>query len=131
MPEHPLIEECETDGANIRDALDLVEDTTQPMTADMTALSANTNDWAMTSAKTVYGSSTTSVNITGIVAGFDGEWRRFVNTGSNPMVFKHDDSASTAANRLISSSEADKTVGANEGIWLNYQGGSVNRWRAF
>jgi hypothetical protein len=60
----------------------------------------------------------------------DGELHYFINVGSFDIVLKHEDAASTAANRFLNSTGADLTLTANQTALLVYDGTSA-RWRVF
>ena len=71
-----------------------------------TVISANTNDWApgTTGVFEVRASANSSVNVeynvTGLVAGANGQVVVITNTGTAPMVLKNQDAGSSAANRF-------------------------------
>lgn len=70
-----------------------------------------------------------SRNITGVDAsGLTVRIKRFVNVGSNPVVFTHQDAASAAANRFILPGAASHTMNADEGATFWYDG-TTARWR--
>lgn len=73
-------------------------------------------------------SSDASRNITGIIAGREGQIIYLTNVGSNDIVFKHQDTGSTAANRLISSYGLDITLSAGLTAMATYDSTSA-RWR--
>lgn len=65
-------------------------------------------------------SSDASRNVTGMVAGTDGETRRIYNVGAQNIVLKHQDTNSTAANRWLCESAADITMGADTSVLATY-----------
>ncbi len=71
-----------------------------------------------------------SRDITGLLAGIDGQIVRFINVGSNDGVFKNQDANSDAANRFLNDTGADITVSANEQI-LFWRDNTTTRWRGF
>ena len=102
-------------------------------------ITSNQNDYTLGStSKFVRLSSDASRNITGMRdpaspgAGFqiDGEEKVFVNVGSNDIVLKHQDAASSAENRFLCSTGADITLTANQAADLIYDA-TTQRWRVF
>ncbi len=79
-------------------------------------------------------SSDASRNITGFVLAYsafhDGEIELLVNVGSFDIVLKHQDAASTAANRFLCSTGADITLTPNQAADFIYDG-TISRWRIF
>lgn len=70
-----------------------------------TALVANTNDWAPTGLATatrVRVSASTPVNLTGLLAQSDGDYKILENVGTNNITLTANDAASAAANRFFS-----------------------------
>lgn len=82
------------------------------------------------SAGTVYRlSSDASRNITGWTAPtLDGTELEIRNIGSYDIVFKHQSSSSTAANRFINEIGLDVAIGTNQGVKLRYDS-TTARWR--
>lgn len=79
-------------------------------------------------------SSDASRDITGIIVGAsnrDGQVHRIINVGTNPINFPHDDSGSTATNRIYCSTGAaislTSTATAKEGADIIYDG-TLQRW---
>jgi hypothetical protein len=94
------------------------------------AITANQNDYAPTglaSATVLRLASDASRNITGLTGGADGRVLKLMNVGSNPLVLKNQDAASTAANRFAIGS--DITLAADQAVSLIYDSTS-QRWRA-
>ena len=79
-------------------------------------------------------SSDASRNITGISGGSEGQVHLLVNVGTNPIVLKHDDSGSTATNRLYCSTGADitltSTATAKQAAEIIYDG-TLQRWLVY
>jgi hypothetical protein len=105
---------------------------TAPINVTVTpaALSANTNDYALaiTSGDIFRISSSAAVNITGITAGlFDGHAILLRNVGSFTITLKHQDTGSTAANRILSAWSGDTVLVANASALLIYDA-TTARW---
>ena len=71
-----------------------------------------------------------SRNITGMLAGIDGQIRRFINVGSFDGVFQNQNVGSDAANRFLNDTGADITVSPNEQIMF-WRDDTTARWRGF
>jgi hypothetical protein len=69
-----------------------------------------------------------SRDITGILAGSNGQLRLVVNQGGNDIVLKHQDASSSAANRFYLKGFADVTLSTRSAIWIWYDGATA-RWR--
>ncbi len=91
-----------------------------PRFASQNELGANVNNWAPTVAGSNSISASTAVSITGMVAGFPGEQRRFYNAGSNTITVEHLDGGSSAANQFQSTSGADLSITAGTGFSAMY-----------
>lgn len=92
-------------------------------------ITSNQNDYnptGLSSASTLRLSTDASRNITGLAGGADGRLIVVHNIGSNNIVFKDEDSASSAANRFALNS--DVTLGADQATLLQYDSTS-SRWR--
>jgi hypothetical protein len=74
-------------------------------------------------------SSDASRNLTGLVAGADGQVAEIWNVGANNIVLIHESASSTAVNRFTSSTAADLTLAAGKCAELRYDTTSA-RWRA-
>lgn len=85
--------------------------------------------WSSDASRNVTGLLTSSTQNSVTVSQVDGQVHRIYNSGSNNIVLKHQDTGSDAANRFLSSTGADVTLVANECADVQYQAGSVNRWR--
>lgn len=101
-----------------------------PLVLSPAQITANTNDYAPGRANVYRLSTDASRNLTGLVAGTDGEVRRVVNVGAQPLVLKHQDAGSVAANEFLCPGAADITLAANEMAELLYDS-TTARWRAF
>jgi hypothetical protein len=75
-------------------------------------------------------SSDASRNITGLVAGQDGQIVEIWNVGSNNIVLQNENASSTAANRFTTSTGADLTLTANKCAKGRYDLTSA-RWRVY
>lgn len=99
-------------------------------------ITANQNDYAPESdSKYQRWSTDASRNITGWlphagITKITGAEHVIVNVGASDIVLKHEDAASTAANRFLNSTGADITLTANQAADVFYDG-TVSRWRAF
>jgi hypothetical protein len=94
------------------------------------AITSNQNNYApasLDSATVLRLSSDASRNITGLTGGADGRVLKLMNVGSNPLVLKNQDAASSAANRFAIGS--DITLAADQAVGLIYDSTS-QRWRA-
>ncbi len=85
--------------------------------------------WSSDALRNVTGLLTSSTQNSVTVSQVDGQIHRIYNGGSNNIVLKHQDANSTAANRFLSSTGADVTLSPNGCADVQYQAGSVNRWR--
>lgn len=117
------------------DALGLTADAAQtdglrwgPLVLSPAQIVANTNDYAPGRANVYRLNTDASRNITGLVAGTDGERRTIANVGAQPIVLKHQDAMSTAVNRFLSTSGSDVTLAADEVAEVLYDG-TTTRWR--
>jgi hypothetical protein len=101
-----------------------------PIVLTPSVFTSNQNDWAP-SRKNVYRvASDASRNLTGLVAGTDGEVRRIVNKGTQNVVLKHDDAASSTANRFITPNAVDLTLEPGDMAEILYDLDTA-RWRTF
>jgi hypothetical protein len=92
-------------------------------------LTADADDYDLSAGQIARVSSDASRSITGVVAEATGRLKLLVNVGANDVILEHADVGSAEANRILSSSGADITVGANGWALLYYDGTSA-RWRA-
>jgi hypothetical protein len=72
-------------------------------------------------------SSDASRNVTGVVAGVDGETRFVWNVGTQNIVLQNENASSTAANRMTTSTGADLTLSANKCALMMYST-TTSRW---
>jgi hypothetical protein len=92
-------------------------------------ITGNQNDYnptGLATASVIRLDSDASRNITGLAGGADGRVIVVHNIGSNAIVLKNEDAASTAANRFALN--ADVTLNANQSVPLQYDATS-SRWR--
>lgn len=91
---------------------------------------ANTNDYtgAAGAFSVIRFSTDAARNITGLTAGVAGRLALLINIGTQTAVFTHNDAASTAGNRLLNASGANKTVQAGGSYFAWYDGTSA-AWR--
>lgn len=101
-----------------------------PIVLSPAQIVANQNDYAPGRANVYRVSSDASRNVTGLVAGTDGEVRYFLNAGSFNVVLTHDDSNSGAANRFICPNAVSLTLEPGDMALLLYDA-TTARWRAF
>lgn len=97
--------------------------------ATATQITGDQNNYAPATASFLRISSDAARNITGLLAGMDGEQRVFLNVGSYAITLKHESASSTAANRFTCATAADIAIGAGSIVALVYDGTSA-RWRA-
>ena len=93
-------------------------------------LTANTNDWSPTgiaTATTVNVDTSNTWQLTGILAGTDGQKLTLHNIGANSFYIMNQSTSSAAANRFLGSSGA-YLLQANADAQIEYRGGSTNRW---
>jgi len=96
-------------------------------------MTANQNDYFPGHSNFLRISSNASRDVTGLAVGttFPGYVSMplvLVNVGSNNIVFKHQSSGSSAANRLLCTTGADITLGADQMLYCIYDG-TTQRWR--
>jgi len=95
-------------------------------------ITADQNDYALPSAGSqrfkLRLSTDAARTITGIAIQVDGDAIYIINVGANNLVLAHQNVASAAANRMISPTGADLTLGADEYAYLWYDDVTL-RWR--
>lgn len=91
-------------------------------------ITADQNDYAIGVQTAFRMSSDASRNVTGLTGGVDGKWLIISNVGAQDIVFTHEDAASTAANRITSSTGANITVSGGHTITFIYDA-TTSRWR--
>jgi len=89
------------------------------------AFSSSQNDWAAPSVSIINISSTTAINITGMVAQPDGTRRLIKNIGLYPITFVSSSASSASANRFFGAPTV--TVPANSSILLEYSS-ALSKW---
>jgi hypothetical protein len=92
-------------------------------------ITADQNDYAIGSGDIFRLDASAARNITGIVAGANGQAVLLVNTGSFAITLKHESASSTAANRLTVPWAGDYVMSANGGAALLVYFTATNRWR--
>lgn len=102
-------------------------------------ITANQNDYALGNANTtkIYLNSDAARNVTGIASTLgvgatntDDMFHILINNGSFAITLKHEDAASSAANRLLNSTGADIVLAANQAVEIHYDA-TAARWRVF
>jgi len=93
-----------------------------------TILSGNVNDYSPGIGGFQRWSSTASENVTGMVAGQDGERREIWNVGAQNIVIQNQNAGSAAANRFLTTTGADLTLAANKCAVAVYDL-AATRWR--
>jgi hypothetical protein len=89
-------------------------------------ITANQNDYAINTAFRVYIFSDAARDITGIVAGIDGQLLWVVNFGSFAITLKNNNAGSAAANRILGANSADIVLRAGNGsVLLHYDTASA------
>jgi hypothetical protein len=93
------------------------------------AIAAATHDAAWTTGVAGYRvNCTADCDLTGLVAGYDGEVRFLWNTGTHTVTIKASSGSSAAANRFLAESDTDRAVGPRQVAQLLYDA-AVSRWR--
>jgi hypothetical protein len=108
-------------------------DAIAPVIVTPSSLSASQNDYAPGVCDIIRLSSSTAIDLTGLVAGtVDGAMRLVINTnasGGAAITLKHESASSTAANRFRSVTNADVILLADGGsVTLTYSS-AISRWR--
>lgn len=101
-----------------------------PLVVTPAQITGNVNDYAPGRANLYLLSSDASHNVTGLVAGTNGEMRHAINVGANDIVLTHQDAASAAANRFNCAGGASITLQPEDFLILLYET-ATNRWRIF
>jgi len=91
-------------------------------------ITSNQNNYSLGAGLNFRLSSDANRNITGFAAGSDGEEKRLINTGSFTIVLTNEDSASSAANRLITGTGVKVYLFPNETATMIYDN-TTARWR--
>lgn len=108
-------------------------DAINPVIVTPSSLSASQNNYAPGVCDIIRLSSSTAIDITGLVAGtVDGALRLVINvnaSGGSAITLKHESASSTAANRFRSFTGADIVLLADGGsVTLTYSN-AISRWR--
>ncbi|HTJ52619.1 MAG TPA: hypothetical protein VL443_24355 [Cyclobacteriaceae bacterium] len=90
-------------------------------------ITSNQNNYAIGAQTSFRLNTDASRNITGLTGGVDGKFLFIRNVGSFNIVFTHEDGASTAANRITSSTAGNLTIAPNGVLVLQYDS-SASRW---
>src|SRR3990167_475365 len=93
-------------------------------------ITANSNDYNIQSKDCLRLATDASRNITGFNGGFDGKFLYIFNVGSFNIVLANQSASSVAANRIVTHTGANLTVGASESIMLWYDQTTL-RWRTY
>ena len=108
-------------------------DAINPVIVTPSSLSASQNDYAPGVCDIIRLSSSTAIDLTGLVAGtVDGAMRLVINTnasGGAAITLKHESASSTAANRFRSVTAADVVLLANGGSAVLTYSSAISRWR--
>ncbi len=99
-----------------------------PTVASPSQITSNQNDYAGATADINRLSSDAARDITGFSGGTDGKTLVLVNVGSNTITLKHQDSGSSAGNRIIVPWAADYILAADGAAVLVYDN-TTSRWR--
>jgi hypothetical protein len=108
-------------------------DAIAPVIVTPSSLSSSQNDYAPGVCDILRLTSSTAIDLTGLVAGtVDGALRLIINTnasGGAAITLKHESSSSTAANRFRSSFGSDVVLTADGGSVLLTYSNAISRWR--
>jgi len=108
-------------------------DAIAPVIVTPSSLSASQNDYAPGVCDIIRLSSSTAIDITGLVApSVDGAMRLIINTnasGGSSITLKHESASSTAANRFRNSTGGDFILPADGGSALLTYSSAISRWR--
>jgi hypothetical protein len=99
---------------------------------NLATIGTDQNNWSVGPYQIIRTSASTSVNITGIVAGPSNQILTFINVSTNTYTFTGESSASSSANRIIpyiiNGATASITLNGNDSTSFWYDGIS-SRWR--
>jgi hypothetical protein len=95
----------------------------------LASVSTAQNDYALGNGGIIRISATVDVNITGFVATSSGDARLLSNTGTTIITLKHNNVASSEANRILCVGAGDFEIPPG-GSCAVYYDGVDNRWRA-
>lgn len=93
------------------------------------SITGNTNNWAVNTHSFVRYTANGEYNLTGIVAGNDGQRMTLVNIGANKVTIMAQDANSTAANRFITDTGGDIEITQDGHIEFIYDAQTA-RWRS-
>ncbi len=114
-----------TDGYNIDNIISPFEITPTTLTTDQNDY--NPTDWA--NATTIrLNSGSTAVNITGLLALTGTLYKRFINVGSAIITFPHENTSSSAANRIHNQASANFILNPDQ-VATAYYDTTIQRWR--
>ena len=116
-------------GLTFSDGTSLATDPRKNITVSPTQLSASADNYAGLTGDIHRMSSSSAVNITGLVAGVSGEAKLLVNVGSFAITLKHASASSTAANRMSVPWAGDYVLDANGGAALVVYDATSSLWR--
>jgi hypothetical protein len=108
-------------------------DAINPVIVTPSSLSASQNNYAPGACDILRLSSSTAIDITGIVApSLDGALRLVINvnaSGGSSITLKHESASSTAANRLRNATGGDFVLPADGGSAILTYSSAISRWR--
>lgn len=108
-------------------------DAINPVIVTPASLSASQNNYAPGVCDIIRLSSSTAIDLTGLVAGtVDGAMRLVINTnasGGAAITLKHESSSSTAANRFRNTTGGDFILPADGGSAVLTYSSAISRWR--
>jgi hypothetical protein len=93
-------------------------------------ITANTDDWAVNTNSFVRYTADGEYDLTGIVAGLDGQRLVLVNIGANKVTIKDQDGSSVAANRFLTNTGGDLELTQDEVAEMIYDAQTA-RWRVW
>ena len=99
-----------------------------PLVVTPTTLAANTNNWAPGAGTVIRAAASAAYNLTGVVAGVQGECRILWNVGTFPITLIHE-LTSTAANRFTCAGAASIVLGIGDVALVTYST-DTSRWLA-
>jgi len=108
-------------------------DAINPVIVSPSSLSASQNDYAPGVCDIIRLSSSTAIDLTGLVAGtVDGAMRLVINTnasGGAAITLRHESASSTAANRFRNTTGGDFILPADGGSAVLTYSSAISRWR--
>lgn len=108
-------------------------DAIDPVIVTPSSLSASQNNYAPGTCDIVRLSSSTAIDITGLVApSVDGAMRLIINvnaSGGSAITLKHESASSTAANRFRNTTGGDYLLPADGGSAVLTYSSAISRWR--